>query len=172
LPCCHVHLRGPKPLPPGYPRELRNLGDHLRKRRLDLELLQRQATEQIGVERSTVTNWELSRTAPDLRRLPNIMRFLGYDPTPQAETLAAALKQYRRQQGMSQKELAGRLRVDPSTLARWELERRKPAGRLVVAAENFLFVVGAGSVGRAALGVKSKNDSENPCSNPRPLASS
>lgn len=42
MPCCHVHLQGQKRSPLGYPRELRTIGDHLRKRRLDLGLLQRE----------------------------------------------------------------------------------------------------------------------------------
>jgi transcriptional regulator with XRE-family HTH domain len=47
-----------------YPKELRTLGDHLRKRRLDLGLLQRQVAEQLGVDKTTVYNWESHRTAP------------------------------------------------------------------------------------------------------------
>lgn len=84
--------------------------------------------ERIGVDTSTVTNWELGRTAPDLRRLPNIIRFLGYDPIAKGETVGQTLKQYRRRQGVSQKELAPWLRVDPGTLARWEREERVPTG--------------------------------------------
>ena len=121
-------MRGQKPLPSTYPTELHTVGDHLRKRRLDLGLLQRQAAGQLGVDASTVTNWELGRTAPELRRVPNIIRFLGYDPIPKGETVGQTLKQFRRRQGVSQKELAAWLRVDPGTLARWEREERVPTG--------------------------------------------
>ena len=37
LPFCHVRLSGPKPLPKAYPKHLKTLGDHIRKRRLDRE---------------------------------------------------------------------------------------------------------------------------------------
>jgi hypothetical protein len=40
LPFCHVQLTARKQLLPAYPHELRTLGDHLRKPRIDLGLLQ------------------------------------------------------------------------------------------------------------------------------------
>ncbi|MBI4485001.1 MAG: helix-turn-helix transcriptional regulator [Acidobacteria bacterium] len=120
MPCCHVHLRGQTPPPPGYPTELRTLGDHLRRRRLDLGLLQREVAEQIGVDITTITNCELGHTTPALCWLPQVIRLLGYDPQPEAESIGHALKRYRRELGMSQKNLAARINVDPSTLAKWE----------------------------------------------------
>jgi transcriptional regulator with XRE-family HTH domain len=39
--------------------------------------LQRQVAERLGVDETTVTNWELNRTTPALRFLPAIIRFLG-----------------------------------------------------------------------------------------------
>jgi len=56
------------------------IGDHLRKRRLDLGLLQGEVADRLGVTESSVTNWELSRTEPELRLLPGIVRFLEYTP--------------------------------------------------------------------------------------------
>jgi transcriptional regulator with XRE-family HTH domain len=61
---------------------LRTIGDHLRKRRLGLGLLQREFAERLGVTESTVTNWELNRTTPALRFLPAIIALLGFDPRP------------------------------------------------------------------------------------------
>jgi hypothetical protein len=40
LPFCHAELRTVKPKLECYPKEINTLGDHLRSRRLDLELLQ------------------------------------------------------------------------------------------------------------------------------------
>ena len=60
-PFCYVTLRGRRPLPAVYPKQLRTLRDHLRKRRLDLELLQRQVAEQICVDKSTVPTKNLVR---------------------------------------------------------------------------------------------------------------
>ena len=54
------------------------MGDHLRKRRLDLGLLQREVAEQIGVDAMTICNWEKQRTVPEIRCMPRIIEFLGY----------------------------------------------------------------------------------------------
>jgi len=42
LPFCHAELRTPKPQLEHYPKEINTLGDHIRTRRLDLKLLQRE----------------------------------------------------------------------------------------------------------------------------------
>jgi DNA-binding XRE family transcriptional regulator len=80
LPFCHIQLAARKPLPPAYPSELRTLGDHLRKRRLDLGLLQCDVAEKLQVNPMTVCNWETNRTSPQLRFMPRIIAFLGYNP--------------------------------------------------------------------------------------------
>ena len=128
LPFCHIRLTGRKPPPPPYPRQLRTLGDHLRKQRLDLGLLQSQVAEQLGVDHMTICNWEINRTSPQLRLIPKIITFLGYVPyDTQSGGLGKRIIACRRVMGLSQKELAGRLGVDPSTLARWESERGCPS---------------------------------------------
>ena len=74
-----LHLPRPVKLPPGYPLELLSLGDHIRKRRLDLGLLQIEVAAQIGVTESTVWNWEHG-TEPELIHIPAVLAFLGYIP--------------------------------------------------------------------------------------------
>jgi transcriptional regulator with XRE-family HTH domain len=56
--------------------------EHIRTRRLDLGLLQRDVALRLGVSKSAVMNWERGRTEPMIRFLPAIIRFLGYDPRP------------------------------------------------------------------------------------------
>jgi DNA-binding XRE family transcriptional regulator len=92
----HCHFRGlvsfsqyvsrytlvmPRPIlpPKGYPLKPVSLGDHLRKKRLDLGLYQAQVAERIGVTKSTVYNWEHGRE-PDPKHHPKIVEFLGYTP--------------------------------------------------------------------------------------------
>ena len=77
MPFCHLKLRSPKLIAREYPTELRSIGDHVRKRCLDLGLLQREVALLVGVDKTTVFNWETGRAAPNLRAI----RFLGYDPT-------------------------------------------------------------------------------------------
>jgi transcriptional regulator with XRE-family HTH domain len=128
LPFCHAVLKAPRPPSPSYPKQINTLGDHIRKRRVDLGLLQRQAAELLRVTASTLTNWERQRSNPALPAMPAIIRFLGYNPLPEGVTLAGKLKRYRLTRGTTQKALANRLAVDPCTLARWERGDTTPGG--------------------------------------------
>jgi len=65
--------------------EPQTLGEHVRKRRLELGLTQSQAAEQLGASPWTVLNWEKGHTEPPIESMPAIIRFLGYDPLPGAE---------------------------------------------------------------------------------------
>jgi transcriptional regulator with XRE-family HTH domain len=128
LPSCHLALRGKKPRDEAYPAELKTLGDHLRKRRLDLGLLQREVAANIGSDTTSVTNWEKGRAEPEIRFLPAIWGFLGYDPRPKPTTIGERLVAYRLGRGWARPRLARELGIDPSTLARWERGARLPFG--------------------------------------------
>ena len=138
MPFCHLRLKAAKPPLQAYPRQLVTIGDHLRKRRLDLDLFQSQLAQQLGVDEATVHNGEVKATAPGLRHLPEIIRFLGYDPLPPARTIAEQIIRHRKTFGLSREELARRLGVDPGTLWKWESERRKPKGKYLGIVMNWL----------------------------------
>lgn len=95
-------------------------------------------TEQIGVDTATITNWELGHTTPALWWMPHVIRFLGYDPQRQSETIGQALKRHRPIQGIPQRELGSRLGVDPGTLGRWKRGERMPTGKYRVLVEAWL----------------------------------
>ena len=127
MPFCYIQLTGLKSLPPFYPKQLITLGDHLRKHRLDLGLLQKDVAKKIGVNKSTITNWELNHNFPELRFIPAIIEFLGYWPyDTSGDNLGQQIVAKRTKLGLSQKELALLLEVDPSTLGRWEQGRGQP----------------------------------------------
>ena len=127
LPCTHLTLKTLKPRDPAYPEDLTTLGDHIRKRRLDLGLLQKDVAVIVNATTSSVTNWEKNRTSPRLYLLPKIIGFLGYDPVRgNATTLGEKIKQYRIQKGFSLRKLAKELRIDPGTVAKWEIGRSNP----------------------------------------------
>ncbi len=44
--------------------------------------------KKFGVEGSSSWNWENNRSKPDVRYIPAIIEFLGYNPLPEATTLA------------------------------------------------------------------------------------
>src|SRR4030095_6342099 len=103
LPFCHVRLKAQKPKPPKYPKTLRPLGDHIRLRRLDLVLLQREAAVPIGVSEASIYNWERNRASPQVHQLPGVIRFLGYDPHPAPRSFSERLTAIREGLGSAKK---------------------------------------------------------------------
>jgi len=120
------------------PEHLNTVGDHLLRRRLMLKLLQKQVAKQLGVDEASVYNWENNRSKPGLVYMPAIIRFLGYNPLPPVDGWADGLVQRRTILGLSQKESAKRLGVDPGTLARWERGEREPTGKFAARVSHFL----------------------------------
>jgi DNA-binding XRE family transcriptional regulator len=64
---------------PAYPKALNTLGDHIRKRRLDLKLLQKEVAKKIGVDETSINNLENNRVKPSLALILKITEFIGYD---------------------------------------------------------------------------------------------
>ena len=133
-----MHLRTQRPLSRAYPNALKTLGDHIRKRRLDLQLLQSDVAQRLGVTECSVWNWENNATAPVFPYWPAIVGFLGYNPLPEPQTPAEQLVRARKIQGLSQKEMARSLGINPSTLARWERGEREPTGMFLSRVQRFL----------------------------------
>ncbi len=103
-----------------YPEKPKTLGEHLRKKRGEQGLTQAEAASQIGVNAWTYLLWENGRTRPSACHYPAIVRFLGYDPSPVATTLAERVAARRRELGLTI-ELAAKLAaVDAGTFARLE----------------------------------------------------
>ena len=96
------------------------MGDHLKKRRMDLELRQKDVAGQLGVCKGTLENWEQGKYEPEFRFLPAIIHFLGYDPRTEPQSLGERIRATRHEQGISQQELARQLGLDPSTVTAWE----------------------------------------------------
>jgi DNA-binding XRE family transcriptional regulator len=96
-----------------------------------LAITQEEAAARLGVNAWTVHNWETGQRKPEIRFLPSLVDFLGYDPEPVDEgTLAGRLVAKRRELGLSQREAARSIGVDPDTWAGWEKgERIKREGQ-------------------------------------------
>jgi DNA-binding XRE family transcriptional regulator len=140
LPFCHAELRATKPKPSHYPKQLNTLGDHIRSRRLDLGLFQAKVAEQIGVDTTTIHNWEGNISTPAIRHIPAILRFLGYNPFSPAQALPERLATVRKMLGMSQRKMAKSLGVDPGTLQAWEAGKHEPIERNSELVERLLKV--------------------------------
>jgi DNA-binding XRE family transcriptional regulator len=102
---CHFTLLAKIPPSRAYPVSLTTLGDLIRKRRLDVKLLQKDVAAILGVDTTTINNWERNRCKPRLYLFPRIVQFLGYSPFPIAtkHTIGEEIKVYRLMHGLSQK---------------------------------------------------------------------
>jgi transcriptional regulator with XRE-family HTH domain len=138
LPFCHVRLKGQKPKSLKYPKELKTVGDHIRKRRLELALLQREVARRISTTTTTISRWETNETSPQVHHLPKIVWFLGYNPLPASKALPGRLLMARELLGVTQRVMAKRLGIDPTTLARWENGKSCPSKKLRAVIEHLL----------------------------------
>ena len=128
LPFCKIELKAARPLSlPDYPNTLNTLGDHIRKKRLDLELLQKDVANIIDTTENTIWNWENNYATPSLPYIPNIIKFLGYAPFDTSnQTFGNNIIIYRKLHGISQREFARIIGIDPSTLGHWERGKISP----------------------------------------------
>jgi DNA-binding transcriptional regulator YiaG len=131
LPFCHLTLRARKPRNPAYPRALQTFGDHLRARRLDLGLLQREMAAQLGVSVSGVRKWEAGRSSPPVRYRPRLIDFLGYCPWQPARHRGDVLREAREAMGLLQERFAALAGADPASVSVWETEGRRVPSALV-----------------------------------------
>jgi transcriptional regulator with XRE-family HTH domain len=99
-----------------YPKEIKTIGDHLKKRGLDLGLLQKDVAKKLNVTLCTIHNWERQRNSPKIWFFALITKFLGYDLFDEPESFPESLKTFQLRMGLSQKEQAAKLGVDPGTL--------------------------------------------------------
>jgi len=97
----------------------KTLGEHLKTRRKKLGLLQREAAARLGILKETYANWEKGRTEPVASQFRPVVAFLGYDPTPAAQTLVERLQAKRRELGVTFSEVARHLGWDEGTLTRY-----------------------------------------------------
>ncbi len=131
-----IRLKALKPKETDF--EPRTLGQHLKKRRLELRLTQKQVAHRLGVNPWTVLNWEKDNTDPPVASMPAILQFLGHVPFPDPRSIPQRLLAKRRAMGWTIKEAAWQLRVDEATWAAWEGGRTAARGRFLRLVESLL----------------------------------
>ena len=128
MPFCHLTLKA-EIRPQGYPKQLNDLGDLLRARRLNLGLTIKESAAQIGCNVCSLANWEKKRTEVALPYRAAVVRFVGLDPTPAPSTVGQAVAAARIARGWSRKQLASRAGTDPATVTRVEQDTPRLAKR-------------------------------------------
>ena len=92
----------------------------------------------MGAERDTIRNWEGRRTEPEVRFLPTIIAFLGYNPLPEGTGSGEQVRRARLSLGWSRSELAMRAGVDEATVQRIEADTKSMARRSIARVRNSL----------------------------------
>jgi len=92
----HFENTTPKPSPPKYKKNPITIGEHIRKRRVDLGIYQSEVGRHFGVSKDCITNWENGRSVPQISHYPKIISFLGYNSFKNGEkTLGEKTFAYR-----------------------------------------------------------------------------
>lgn len=130
------------PRPKGaYPLELRHLGDHILKRRMDLGLTRKAAAAQLRANPDTVKHWERGNHLNVLpAQYPGIIAFLGYNPMPEPRSLGQAIRRERLSRGWALERLAREAGVDPASIRRSEEDIARPARRVSDAVRRCLSI--------------------------------
>lgn len=104
-----------------YEDDPQTIGEHIRKKRVESKLLQREVAVQLNVSEDTLTYWENERTLPQIHHFPAIISFLGYYPLDhETESLGGKLRQIRHCLGLNVKQCAVMLQVSIDAVKRWE----------------------------------------------------
>lgn len=105
--------------PKDYSETPQTLGEHLKKCRKELGLLQREAGERMGVTKETAANWEKGHTKPVPSQFKPVVVFLGYDPTSGSAFLAERFEAKRRSLGATLDQVALHLGWDEGAWRRY-----------------------------------------------------
>jgi transcriptional regulator with XRE-family HTH domain len=114
------------------------LGDLILKKRLDLNLTQKQVAQLLKTNNWTIRGWENNRHEVSLPYRPRVISFIGYCPNDTSLPLGLRLKERRENLGLSIKQLASIMKVDPCTIAYWERGEHQPVKKSWKIIEDFL----------------------------------
>jgi transcriptional regulator with XRE-family HTH domain len=134
------------------PKEPKTIGDHLRKRRLQLGIHQSEAARRLGISTVTLSRWECDKVYPTWQQQPIIIKYLGYDPftdpvlgrptgnersgvaalsSEAPKNLGESIRETRLQMRKTCNQLATEIGVDVKTLRGWESGEHQPIPNLL-----------------------------------------
>ncbi len=141
------------------PKAPTTIGGHLRRRRLQLKILQYEAACRLKVSTVTLSRWECDKVYPTWPHQPAVVAYLCYDPftnpalgrpkgneTPVVAFLSSApsadigqrIKKRRLELKKTRKQMAKGMGISVKTLWGWETKRHKPTGALRAHIVEFL----------------------------------
>ena len=125
--------------PKGYPANPSTIGEHIRKKRLDGNLILSDLAKIVGVSESTIWNWE-NGTLPGVKHVPSIIRYLGYVPfdRPRNICISEKLRYYKLIKGLTIKQLAKEIGCHHEQLMDWMSGKIRPSKRNLEIIEKFV----------------------------------
>lgn len=132
-------------------KEPKTLGEHLRKKRFQGGVRQKEIAAKLGVSDRTLSLWECDRIYPTWEYQPRLVEYLGYDPftetglpdaksnetsdvaflSPEASlSIGQKIRHFRLKSRKTRNQLAAQWGVSPKTLWNWESGKRKPSSIL------------------------------------------
>ncbi len=117
----------PMPFKAGFPINPKTIGEHIKRKRMQLGLMQSEVAEIINVSTDCIYHWETNRNKPQINYYQKIISFLEYNPFEiNANTLSEKIFAFRCLNGLSSKAFGRLLKVDASTVRSWELGESVP----------------------------------------------
>ena len=92
-----------------------------------MNLKQEDVAKLLNTTTSSISNWERNDKKPSLEYIPRIIKFIEYCPYDVKLPISEKLVIWRSYNGISQKKMAKIVGVDPSTLGRWEQDKKTPS---------------------------------------------
>ena len=117
-------LKTPKPL--DFVRDPSTLCEHLKKRRKQLGMYQKDVAELLGISEWTYLGWEVGDTMPAVRFIPKVIDFLGYDPFPEGNTFPERIRNARERRGLNRIKFAQMVGVSQWSIEQWEKGMCRP----------------------------------------------
>jgi len=117
-----IHTQLPKPK--DYPYYVKNIGDAIKKKRLDLKLTKVELAKILNISPATIKTWENQSKRPVPRMMKCIINWLEHIPPlgVNDDNLSGQLYIYRMMHGKTQTEIARELSIDNNVIAK--IERR------------------------------------------------
>ena len=121
-----------------YPNQVLTVGDHIRKVRIHANLYHTDVANAVGCGVCSVNNWEMNHSEPELRFIPKIIEFLGYNPKPMPSDTLGRLAWYKWSRGLNYIELGNQMGIHPEQLTDWISGRHKPFRKSLDRIDTFL----------------------------------
>jgi DNA-binding XRE family transcriptional regulator len=128
LPFSRFEISIKKPFGKDYPLEPKTLGDVIRRKRIEKNLLQKDVAKIIVVTEESIYNWENNHSKPQVKFYPAIKKFINEEVEQiNSGSLSEQIKLYRIQKGLSAKRFGKIVKVNASTILSWELGKSFPS---------------------------------------------